>query len=246
MGQASVPKKPEKCRQPDSLPCDLCGFERLCFPGGDLSERPVAAPMRRTLAAGQHLSYAGQVRRGIQVLRSGSIRGYSVSSDGTERTTDIYLPGEPIGLEAFGGWRQPDYLVAMEPSSYCEVPLARVRQLMTDKPAVRDAVPYMIGSALLTTRQRLLSLSQGPARAQLSTFLLDLRERRLRRGLPGDHFRLGMDRQDIAGLLGLTMETVSRAMGELRKAGLIAVSGKHLTILDPSKLRREAEGTAVE
>ena len=55
-----------------------------------------------------------------------------------------------------------------------------------------------------------------------------------------------MDRQNIASLLGLTMETVSRAMGELRRAGLIEVRGKRLTILAPAALRREAEGASAE
>lgn len=234
------------CREPESLPCGYCGLEAICFPDGDRTKRPVAAPVRRTLAGGQHLLYAGQVCRAVQVLRSGSLRSYSLSREGTERTTEIYLPGEPIGLDAFGGWQQREYLVAMEPASYCEVPLSRIRRLMDESPEVRSVVPYLIGGALLTTRERLLALRRGPARAQLATFILDLSERRRLRGLPADTFRLGMDRQDIASLLGLTMETVSRTMGELRRAGLIEVRGKRLTILAPGGLRREAEGGSAE
>lgn len=234
------------CRAPDSLPCGFCGLESVCFPDGDLGQRPIAGPVRRSLVAGQHLLYAGQVCRGLHVLRSGSIRSYSLSSNGTERTTEIYLPGEPIGLDAFGGLRQRDYLVAMEPSTYCEVPLPHIRRLMSESSQVREAMPHLIGGALLTTRERLLALRRGPARAQLATFILDLSERKRRRGLPADTFRLGMDRQDIASLLGVTMETVSRAMGELRKAGLIQVKGKLVSVLAPAALRREAEGVAAK
>lgn len=244
MPQLGVYKRAVDCREPESLPCGFCGLESICFPDGNLAKRPAAGPVRRTLVVGQHLRYAGQVCRGLQVLRSGSIRSYSLSSDGTERTTEIYLPGEPIGLDAFGDWRQRDYLVAMEASAYCEVPLPSIRRLMTESPEVRETVPSLIGGALLSTRERLLALRRGPARAQLATFLLDLSERRQRRGLRADMFRLGMDRQDIASLLGLTMETVSRAIGELRRAGLIQVRGKLVSVLAPAALRREAEGSA--
>lgn len=231
-----------KRREPETLPCGLCSLEPLCFPEGSIAGKPVAAPVRRNLMAGQHLLYAGQVCRGLQVLRTGSVRGYTLSRDGGERTTEIYLPGEPIGLDAFGDWHQRDYLVALEPSTYCEVPLPRVRRLMSERREIREAVPFLLGGALGATRERLLALRRGPARAQLAAFLLDLSRRRARRGLPGERFRLSMDRQDIASFLGLTMETVSRSLGQLQRAGVVQVSGKQLSILEPDTLRVEAEG----
>lgn len=240
--QASVRQKPEECASGDALPCGLCSLAPLCFPDGAAASEPAGPARRRSLATGQHLLYAGQVCRSLQVLRSGSVKGYTLSKAGSERTTDIYLRGEPIGLDAFGQSRQREYLVALEPSSYCEIPLPVVRRLMTEHWPVREAVMALLGGALAAARERMPALRQGPARARLAAFLVDLHERRRQRELPGERFRLSLDRSEIASLLGLTLETVSRSMSNLQRDGLIRVSGKHLSLLQPEALAREAEG----
>lgn len=242
--RTKAPREEAKEIAGDYVPCELCSLEPVCFANGAESVDPVASPRRRNLVAGQHLLYAGQVGRGVQVLRSGSIRSYALSRDGSERTTDLYLRGEPIGLDAFGVSRQREYFVALEPSTYCDVSLPAIRRLMSEKPEVREAVMGLMGQALGAARERLPALRQGPARARLAAFLLDLYERRESRGLPVDHFRLTLDRGEIASLLGLTLETVSRSMGQLQRAGVIRVSGKHLSILDPAALAAEADGAS--
>lgn len=231
-----------ECAAGDALPCGLCSLAPLCFPGRPAESEPEGTARRRSLATGQHLLYAGQVCRSLQVLRSGSVKGYTLSKDGSERTTDIYLRGEPIGLDAFGQQRQLEYLIALEPSSYCDIPLPVVNRLMEERRDVREAMMSLLGGTLGVMRERLPALRQGPAKARLASFLMDMHKRRCRRGLPGERFRLSLDRSEIASLLGLTLETVSRSMGQLQRDGLIRVSGKHLSLLRPGDLAREAEG----
>jgi CRP/FNR family transcriptional regulator len=45
-----------------------------------------------------------------------------------------------------------------------------------------------------------------------------------------------MSRQDIANHLGVTPETVSRVLKALRQEEVIALNGRHITILSPVKL----------
>jgi CRP/FNR family transcriptional regulator len=47
-----------------------------------------------------------------------------------------------------------------------------------------------------------------------------------------------MSRSEIGSFLGLTQETVSRAMAQLSNAGLIRVRAKTVEILDFEKLRK--------
>ena len=50
-----------------------------------------------------------------------------------------------------------------------------------------------------------------------------------------------MAREDIGNYLGLTLETVSRALSKLRKAGVLAVDGKLIRILKPAALQVAAQ-----
>jgi len=64
---------------------------------------------------------------------------------------------------------------------------------------------------------------------KVATFLLEM-DKRL-----ADAMTLPMSRRDIADYLGLTLETVSRALSRLRRAGAISLAGdtlREITILD--------------
>lgn len=205
---------------------------------------PTASIRQRALEAGQHLIHAGQACRSLLVLCGGSARSYTLSVDGSEWTSELHLPGEPIGLEALGTEHHAQYLVALEPSTYCELRLARLRPLMDDSGEVRRSLTRLMGAALAEWRNRCLSLGRGAARGRVAAFLNDVCERRRRRGYDGERFRLSLDRGNIANLLGLTVETVSRALGQLQRESLIRVSGKHFEILDREALEAEAQGEA--
>jgi len=228
-----------------SSPCEVCDLEPLCFPDAmDVRPGPTASIRQRELAEGQHLIHAGQACRSLLVLCSGSARSYSLSVDGTEWTSELHLPGEPIGLEALGSERHAQYLVALQPSTYCELRLAQLRPLMDESGNVRRAVTRLMGAALGAWRNRCVSQGRGAARNRVAAFLNDQGERRRRRGMDGDDFRLSLDRGNIANLLGLTVETVSRALAQLQRDGLIRVSGKHVVIRDRAALQLEANGEA--
>jgi len=86
---------------------------------------------------------------------------------------------------------------------------------------------------------QVLLLGRKTARERLATFLVQRQE--LAHG--SDVVRLPMTRTDIADHLGLTIETVSRTFGALRKAGLIVLPDPHsVKILDGAALRAIAFG----
>jgi CRP-like cAMP-binding protein len=61
--------------------------------------------------------------------------------------------------------------------------------------------------------------------------------------MPGDRVDLPMGRQDIASHLGLTIETVCRAITELKRDGSVIIPTLNQFILkDPHALRMLAEG----
>jgi CRP-like cAMP-binding protein len=77
-------------------------------------------------------------------------------------------------------------------------------------------------------------LGHTSAAEKLAAFLIECSERSPRK----DSILLGMSRTDIADYLGLTEETVSRGLTQLRLDSFIELlSARHIRILDLARLR---------
>ena len=75
----------------------------------------------------------------------------------------------------------------------------------------------------------MLLLGRKDSLEKVATFLLEMDKRLV------DAMTLPMSRRDIADYLGLTLETVSRGLSRLRRAGAISLAGdtlREITILD--------------
>ena len=84
------------------------------------------------------------------------------------------------------------------------------------------------------SRRWMMLLGRMNAGQKVASFLLELTDRLGKAGAGGETFvTLPLSRQQIADVLGLTIETVSRQFSEMRNLGLIETSGRSLvTILD--------------
>jgi CRP/FNR family transcriptional regulator len=89
----------------------------------------------------------------------------------------------------------------------------------------------------------MMLLGRKSAPEKIATFLLDMSERLADNGCmahtgPAKHFTLPFSRQQVADLLGLTIETVSRQFTKLKADGVVALPGRRdVEILDRAALQ---------
>lgn len=116
-------------------------------------------------------------------------------------------------------------------------------QLCDHYPALQRAVLQQSSNELAVAQDHLMTLGRKSARERVAGFLLQLYRRGLDRGAVDDsQLWLPMRRSDMADHLGLTLETVSRIMSEMKRNGVIQMqSAKTLTIRDPDRLAALAE-----
>jgi CRP/FNR family transcriptional regulator, anaerobic regulatory protein len=98
---------------------------------------------------------------------------------------------------------------------------------------------------LSAVQDRLLLLGRKSAVERLASFLLTL----AKRCVPTSghtEVNLPMSRIDIADYLGLTVETVSRVLGQLRSRKLVDLkSVNHIVFLDRTRLEQISAGAAL-
>lgn len=182
---------------------------------------PNPAPaQRRTLSVGAHLFREGDIANNIYEITSGVFRLSRVLDDGRRQVIAFGLPGDIIGF--------PNGTVH---HSDCEAIQAGAvishRRHTLDTLKGDDATHQRLLHAALreisAMQDHLMMLGRKSAMEKVASFLVTLSDR-IGTGRDGlTRCALPMSRADIADFLGLTIETVSRTLTRLRKAGVIAL-----------------------
>jgi CRP/FNR family transcriptional regulator, nitrogen fixation regulation protein len=171
-------------------------------------------------------------------IRQGAVRTYKLLSDGRRQIGAFHLPGDIFGMEAGEFYRFT--AEAIVPTT---VLIARRQKLLANlaegniSPAnnVRDLITRTLEHA----ENHLLLLGRQTALEKVAAFLLEI-DHRLERPKV---IVLPMSRRDIADYLGLTVETVSRALSALRDEGTLSFIGqtqREIALHDRSRLAQHA------
>lgn len=190
---------------------------RWSEPGGRL-----ACP-RQSFTRDEEIFVEGDSAELYYKVVSGVVRTYRLLSDGRRQIDAFHLAGDAFGLEA--GDRHQGSAAAI-----CDATVEVRRRSELRATAGEGG----FAAELMTAMMKRLEQAQGHmvllgcknAREKIATFLLDIAAR-----APslGNHVELPMLRCDIADHLGLTIETVSRTIAELVRAGVIGHPGRSRT-----------------
>jgi len=167
----------------------------------------------------------------IKVL-SGLVRTCKFKRDGRRQIDAFYTRDDVFGFEA-----GTLYSRSAEAVSDCTLVSYRRRDvaiLAAKHQGFADQLYAYSLRSLVRSQDHARILGHTSAAEKLAAFLIECSERSLRK----DCIMLGMSRMDIADYLGLTEETVSRGLTQLRLDGCIELlSARHIRILNPPRLR---------
>lgn len=181
---------------------------------------------RRVVHAGDVLYQAGARFSHLYVLNSGIFKLLSSSADGREQVVGLKFRGDWLGFSAIAKGSYACDAVAMDTG---EVWALRYDELLTacaSHPALMSAVHEAMSGEIMRDRDSLMSVCTLPADARVADFLRYWADSLAKRGLRTDQITLRMTRAEIGNYLGMTLETVSRALSKLAKAGLISFCAK--------------------
>lgn len=132
-------------------------------------------------------------------------------------------------------------LVALSECQLVIFPSDRFLDIAQSDPSVLRSVLTRSLQALHRSRTRMMQMGHKSAQQRIADFLVALAERLTGCTEGTCAFALPMSRRDIGDSLGLTIETVSRQLTELREAGLVETEGRSKVCLcDVAALARIA------
>jgi len=218
--------------------------------------RAAFAPAHPSSAALQHLSSAARLVRcepgpflfssprrpepSWWLVRQGTMSLGTRGADGHFVEKRSIGPGE--WLETAGAMTSPGtWLEQAESRSMVEllaVPLAAMDEACSFDPAFPQAYAAVLARRVRELNDSLHDIVSADVAARLARWVV----RRLPHGDPGVavNFVLPERKQAIAQQLGMTSESLSRALRKLSGAGIVVVNGYELAVKDPAALQRLA------
>jgi len=215
-------------------PCSKCAFhtDSVWNPIEAESLRPLAQSfVRRDLTDGTVLFEQGSENRGVFCVSRGLIALRTHHAEGNSTLLRLAYPGEVIGFRSFlGGDVHQTEARAVGPSRVCTVPRTASQNLINENPAIMRQLAARCVREINRTHERICSAATKTYKEQLDDLLRNLMKHHGTQNGHEQYMRLPLSRSDIADLLGVQPETLSRLIKRLEKDGLIQVKGRHGTI----------------
>jgi CRP/FNR family transcriptional regulator len=177
------------------------------------------------IEAGRYIYMEGDTLDAAYAVEGGLLMLERIASDGARQVFAFVFPGDYIGIGLEG-----KHLVSarcLKPCRLWRYPKERLDLLLAEHPRIEAAFRTVTNRILAYTLDQVCVLGRMTARERVLYFLLHLAEREGRRLASPLVVDVPMTRLDMADYLGLTVETVSRTISQLRSDGVIRLHGNH-------------------
>ncbi|MCA3327301.1 MAG: Crp/Fnr family transcriptional regulator [Roseomonas sp.] len=193
--------------------------------------RPFAAPRRDVIFAPEREAEA------LYLLLEGSV-GLSMQGAGESRgLLEIIGPDDCFLMPAVilgGAW--PFGAEALAPSRLLRIPAEAFHGIMVEEPRLAEASLTQMARQWRGLADQLTELKMTKASERVAHFLTE-------RLLPSGRVAMPEPRAAIAARLGMTPESLSRAMHGLEAAGLVRLQGRRVEVPDAKALSGAARAS---
>jgi len=176
---------------------------------------------RRLVRTGDTIYQAGQPFTHLYVLNSGFVKMVNLSADGREQIVGLKFRGDWLGFDGIADAAHDCDAIAMDTGEVWAIPYDALLDACARRPRLLAALHGAMSREIVGDRNSLMSVCTLPADARVADFLRTWAQSLARRGLRTDQIMMRMTRAEIGSYLGLTLETVSRALSRLAREGLI-------------------------
>ena len=213
--------------------CQACSVRNraIC---ADLDDQEIALlnkiGRRRRLALGETLLWEGDEAVFVANVVSGVLKLSTQKSDGREQILGLAYPSDFLGRPF--GEVSPYSVEALSESIVCVFQRSDFERFAEEHGRLEHKLLERTLGELDRTRRWMLLLGRMNAEERLATLLLEIASRTVLATCENtdwkvpDEFELPMSRQQIADILGLTIETVSRQFTKFREEGVIEMRGR--------------------
>ena len=194
---------------------------------------------RRVVHAGDAIYEGGAPFGQLHLINSGQFKTVNFTADGRGQVVGLHFRGDWLGFDGIAEGRYGCDAIALDTGEVWSVRYTDLLSASAASPELLRLVHAAMSRQIGRGCDCLLSLGTLPADARVADFIKDWAGSLASRGLRTDQITLHMTRAEIGNYLGMTLETVSRALRRLAQCGVIRFDEKgrrDLTILSLAAL----------
>jgi CRP/FNR family transcriptional regulator len=200
-------------------------------------QRLAAAASVRTYEKSAALFHEGDASELLYTVVEGRVKVFKTTPRGTDVILEIFGPGDPVGAVAvYESRAYPATAVALEPTRCVVIPRQVFFALLEAHPTMVRGLLIGLTHRLVELTNRLAELSGGRIEARLARFFLKLATDMGQPQPQGTFVPLVLSRQEIADMIGTTIETSIRIMSRWGKDDLVRTEKEGFVVVDRAAL----------
>ena len=187
----------------------------------------------RDFEKGETLFTEGDASDFLFTIASGRVKVFKTTARGTDVILEIFGPGDPVGAVAVYESRPyPASARAIEPTTCVLVPRHAFFGLLETRPTFVRGLLVGLTHRLMELTNRLTELTGGHIEPRLARLFLKLADDMGQAGQDGMFIPMPLSRQELADLVGTTIETTIRIMSRWGKERIVRTEKDGFVLVD--------------
>ena len=195
---------------------------------------------RKTFSRKKTIFLEGDPSNWFYILFEGKVKITKLSHDGKEIILELISPLDFFGVFAvLKGFPYPANAVAMEDSVIVRISRHNIMGIIERFPNFMYDITANLGERVREFHDTLKNIALERVESRIAALLLKLAEKTGEKTGQGEiEISMRLTKQDIAEMVGTTVETSIRVMSRFRKSGLIKDAKGNIVIRDLAALER--------
>lgn len=174
----------------------------------------------------------------LYIVTKGKVKITKLAQSGRELILEIISPFDFFGgVAVMRGFPYPANAVAMEDSEVLKISRSNLMRILDRFPNLMYCMAMNIGDRIKGSHEALKNIAIEKVESRIASLLIKLADKA---GSKIDNtvvIDMKLTKQDIAEMVGTTVETSIRTMSKFKKQGIVAEKAGKITIKDINKLK---------
>lgn len=182
---------------------------------------------------GETIYCKGNLSNHVFLIKKGEVKTYKINSQGKEFITGFFTKNQYFGYSSFiKGLAHFENSKAVTTTHLYKITKNEILKITSDNPSIIYEYLDLIVSNLIDVKEQLMLLAYGNVRKKTAVTLLKL----VKTNFVNSKDKITISRSNLAKLIGIAKETLTRTLHDFKEEKLIEVYPKSIQLINKKKL----------